>query len=437
MKLFGFEFRRTSDTGNRVVPTSLDWGQWLSFAGLGVMQPTDFHALVKAYKSWVYTCASKNSTSVAQAALRLFVAKPSKKMKLIVPTKAVEKDTLDYLLSDPAISSLGQVKKAVEIEEVIEHPFLDLMANVNSFMNRFDLWESTELFQELTGNAYWWVRDNGLKIPSEIWVLPSDRVRAVPGTKDEKFVKGYIYTVGTMMIPFDESEVIHFKFASPTSMLYGMSPLAGIADTYNINQKMDNYEAAVFKNMGVPAGFLETEQKVTDDEFKAWKKRWDETYGGANKQGKMGFLDRGLKFTKAQMTPKEMAYVIGRKLTKEQIMNAFGQSLGMFDANATRANSEMASYTYMRDAIRPRLVRLEQKMNEKLIPRYDKRLFVAFDNPVPEDKDRILKAREVHLKTGTTVVNEERAVLGMPPVDWGDVPFAMPRSEQGFGKEVG
>lgn len=435
MKILGFDItlsRSTTNSGNRVVPTDLDWGQWLSYAGLGVMQPTDFHALVKAYRSWVYVCANKNSTAVAQVPLRLYVAKSSRKMKLIVPTKAVEKDILDYLLANPAISSLEQVKKSVEIEEVVEHPFLDLMTDVNGFMNRFDLWENTELFLELTGNAYWWVRDNGFKIPSEVWVLPSDRMRVVPGTKDEKFIKGYVYTVGSVMVPFDESEIIHFKFASSTSMLYGMGPLAAIADTYNINQKMDDYEAAVFKNMGIPAGFLETDEKITDDEFKAWKKRWDETYGGVRKQGKMGFLDLGLKFKPAQMTAKEMAHVVGRKLTKEQIMNAYGQSLGMFDANATRANSETASYTFMRDTIRPRLIRSEQKLNEKLIPRYDKRLFVAFDNPVPEDQDRVLKAREVHLKTGTTIINEERAVLGKPPVDWGDKPFQMPKQNQGF-----
>ncbi len=432
MKIFGFDIKRSTNTGRRIVATDLDMGRWLSFAGLGVMQPMDFNSLVKAYKSWVYVCANKNSTSVAQVPLRLYVTKESKNTKLIVPTKKVDKKTLDYLHDNSVIASLGQVKKAVEIEEVTEHPFLDLMREVNNFMNQFDLWENTELFQELTGNAYWYVVDNGLGVPSEIWVLPADRVRIIPGQNSESFVKGYVYLVGAEKLEFTEEEVIHFKFPSPTSMFYGMGPLAAAAEAYNINQNMDSYEAAMFKNMGIPSGFLETDKKVTDDEFKAWKERWDETYGGVKKQGKLGFLDLGLKFNKAQMSPKDMSYVLGRKLTKEQIMNIFGQNAGMYDPNATRANSEMASYTYMRDTVRPRLLRFEQKMNEKLIPRYDPRLFVAFDNPVPEDQDRVLKAREVHLKSGTTIINEERNVLGMGPVDWGDKPYVMPKASGGF-----
>lgn len=428
MKIFGFEFKRLTNAGSQIQPTELDWGQWMSWAGFGVMQPTDFAALVKAYKSWVYTCANKNSVSVAQVPLRLYLTTSKGSKHKWPPTRKISKDCKDYLLSNPSVTSLKQVKSAAEIEEVTDHPFLALMLEVNGFMNQFDLWENTELSQELTGNAYWWVRDNGLGVPAQIWHLPPERMRPVPGNEDEKFVKGYVYSVGTKLIPFDESEIIHFKFASSTSMLYGMGPLAAVAETYNINQNMDNYEAAVFKNMGVPAGIIEAKKQISEDEFKVVKKRWHETYGGVGKQGKVGFLDRELTFKPAQMTPKEMAYVVGRKLTKEQIMNAFGQSLGMYDANATRANSEMASYTYMRDTVRPRLIRLEQKLNEKLILRYDKRLFVAFDNPVPEDQDRILKARKVNLETGTIVINEARSTLGMEPVEWGDKPFAMPKA---------
>ena len=430
MRLFGYELslKRPSTDGRRVIPTDLD-SMWLG-AGFGTMQPQDFGALVRAYKSWIYMCANKNATSVAQVPLRLYVAKPERGMKLIIPTKPIRKETSDFLRSSPGLANLDQVKKAVEIEEVLEHPFIDLMRNVNNFANRFDLWESTELFQELTGNAYWYVIANNFGVPSELWVLPSDRMRVVPGKGSEEFVKGYVYQVGTRMVKFDESEIIHFKFASSTSMFYGTGPLAAAAQDFNISENMDAFEAALFKNMGVPAGFLETDKKITDDEFKSWKTRWNETYGGVKRQGKMGFLDLGLKFKSAQMTPKEMSFVIGRKLTKEKICNIFGQSLGMYDANATRANSEMASYMFMRDTVRPRLLRIEEKLNEKVTPRYDKRLFVAFDNPVPEDQDRVLKARETHLKNGVTTINEERAKLGMESVEWGETPYQMPKAKE-------
>jgi len=39
------------------------------------------------------------------------------------------------------------------------------------------------------------------------------------------------------------------------------------------------------------------------------------------------------------------------------------------------------------NAILPRLRRIEQKLNEKMLPLFDDKLFVAFDNPVADDKE--------------------------------------------------
>ena len=104
-------------------------------------------------------------------------------------------------------------------------------------------------------------------------------------------------------------------------------------------------------------------------------------------------------------------------------MNAYGQSLGLWDKDSTRANAMVATESFMRDAIRPRLIRQEEKLNEKLTPRYDEKLFVAYDDPVPEDKDFKLKERESNLKSGYTSINMERESDHSSPVPWGDIPI--------------
>ena len=78
-------------------------------------------------------------------------------------------------------------------------------------------------------------------------------------------------------------------------------------------------------------------------------------------------------------------------------------------------------------AIRPRLIRRDEKLNEQLIPLYDPsgRLFLASEDPTPAERDATLKERELHLKYGVVTVNEVRGDLGLPPVPWGDVPKAV------------
>ena len=82
-----------------------------------------------------------------------------------------------------------------------------------------------------------------------------------------------------------------------------------------------------------------------------------------------------------------MAFLQGRKWTREEICNCYGVPISKLTTdNVNRANAESGDYSYMKDTILPRLKKIEQKLNEQLLPMYDDRLFCAFDNPVPADK---------------------------------------------------
>lgn len=376
--------------------------------------PSDLTSLLNAYKSWVYVCASRNAISVASYPLRLYVAKPAKS-KLLVQTRSISKETKKYLYS---ISHLDRyLRKAVEIEEVLEHPFLELMKKVNPFMNAFELKEMTDLHQELTGNSYWYILSNTAGVPVELWIVPPDKMKIVPSK--EEFLKGYIYSRGMDSISFDRLEIIHHKFPSPTSAYYGMSPLSAVTHAYNINENMNLYENALFSNMARPDGVLKTEQTLGDEGFKRLKREWKQEYGGTKKTGKTAILEKGLDYKTISLTPRELSYLAGRKVTKEEICNAYGQSLALYDKDANRANADNATYIFMRDTISPRHRRQEQKINEKLLPRYDERLFCAFEDCVPEDREFKHKVRNESVNKLITI-NEGRQEIGKEEVEGGD-----------------
>ena len=378
--------------------------------------PENYTSLLNAYKSWVYVCASKNATSFASFPLRLYVAKPSKS-KMLVETRPISKETKRFLYSKEMGHLDRYLRKAVEVEEVLEHPFIELMKNVNPFMNEFELKEMTCLNQELTGNNYWYLLPNNMGLPIQIWIAPPDKMKIIPSK--EEFIKGYIYKNGLNEVAFDKLEIIHFKYPSPTSTYYGMSPISAVTHAYNINENMNIYENSLFSNMAMPSGILTTELPINDQEFIRITNEWNQRYGGVKKTGKTAILTSGLKYQPITFSPKELSFLSGRKVTKEEIANAYGQSVALFDKDANRANSDNATYMFMKDTISPRHRRCEQKINEQILPRYDSKLFCTFEDCVPEDKEFKQKARTAGVNTYITV-NEIRQEEGKEDVEGGD-----------------
>lgn len=380
----------------------------------------DFAGLVERYKSWVYACANKNASNVAQIPLRLYVSKSAPK-SVRRQTKEVDKAMKDFIFASPTLQPW--TAKAIDIEEVVEHPFLDLMRNINPFMNGFDFRETVQLFLELTGNAYIYVLKGGLGTPAELWVIPSQGMKIVPSR--ETFIKGYVYGREPDRVAYEPDEIIHLKFPNPESVYYGKGPLAAAAAAADIKFAMDDYEAALFDNNARPDFALISEGGLTDDQIKQLRNEWSRLYRGRKKSGKPAVLAGGLDIKELSFSPRELGFLVGRKITREEVAGIFGVPQSkLVSADVNRANAEAGNYTYMQDTILPRLRRVEQKLNEQLMPMFDGRFFCAFDNPVPEDKEFILKERETNLKTLLTAVNEERAKMGLEPAPWGEVPIA-------------
>jgi HK97 family phage portal protein len=319
-------------------------------SGTGVFRPKNYAEMVEAYRSWVYACASKIASSMAKLKLRLYV------------------------------------RKGRDREEIFEHPFLDMLRNVNPFMNRFELLELTTIFLELTGNAYWYIAKNKLGTPAEIWLMHSQFVKVVPDKKE--FIRGYLWEMYGKKIAFSPEEVIHFKYPNPKSMYYGMGPLEAAAWGVDTNDYMQRYEAGLFKNQARPDGVLETEQSLNDPEFKRLQRMWVNAHQGVDKAGKTAILEKGLKYKAVQMSPRELGFLTGRKLTREEICAIFGVPLSKLGivTDVNRANAEANDYTFQKEVILPKGTRMQEKIDEKVLPMYDSKLSSEFENPVPEDK---------------------------------------------------
>ena len=386
----------------------------------GLTRPEDYESQVNNYKSWAYICVNKRATAKAQVPLRLYVAKTTKEKFRFTKTRPLTDEKMDFLSKNAGLTEF--LKKAVEVEEVISHPFLDLMKNVNPFMNRFSLIETSEIYSGLTGNTYWYISKNGTGIPAQIWVVPSHKVEIVPSKTE--FISGYLYNNGFDTILLKEDEVIHFKAPSPKSVYYGMGPLIAVADAYNNAIYGLKYEAALFKNMGRPDAVFTTEKPLSDTSIELLKKRIKDEHGGYANTGKMMVLHGGVKFESLSYKPTEIITIDGRRFGRDEIANAFGVPISKLTQEANRSNADAGNYSFQSDTISPMLRRDEEKINEKFMPMYgDNRLFAAFDDNVPEDKEFKLKERNENIKSAFSTINEERAKEGLDPIEGGDVAY--------------
>jgi HK97 family phage portal protein len=417
MNLFGIHITKAAKPQENRLLANLFW-RWLN--GREWAKANDETSLLNAYRSWVYVCASMNAATVATVPYKLYAAKGGKDKAFNVPVRKVHRKTQDAIFR--RMSNLPMVRKAVEIEEILEHPMLDLFARVNPFTNRSDLFEITDLHQELTGNAYWYVLKDTMGVPAELWTMIPDRVTIVPDSV--KFIARYDYRNGADKAPFDPEEVVHFKWPNPKDPYYGMSPLAAVADVYNINQNMNTYENAMFSNNARPEGFFTTEQEIDPITYERLSAELMETWAGIRNSGKTGLLSHGLDFKQVNFSPREMGFLQGRKWTKEEIWNAYNVPTGLMDQNANRANAEAAQFVYMKYGIEPRTRRMEEKINEKLTPMYDERLFIAFEDVVPEDKDFQLREDAALFGIGGKSQNEIRLDRGRDEFEGGNILYA-------------
>lgn len=405
-------------------PSLMDDSAWVNPRSWGEAlrrgkKPQTKEQFIGAFTSWVYICVKQNAQTVAGIPLRLYVAKPQKGTKFrTVKTKPVSRDRLKYLYRQSFLDSF--LTKAEEVEEITEHPFLDLMKNVNPYHNDRDLKEFTTMFLDLTGECYWLLAKARAKVggelinnPMQIYTIPSQHINPIPGKTLDKAIAGYLYKRGNVEVELKEDEVIMFTYPNPKSIFTGFSCIQGVADAVYILNQMDAFETGIFENRAKVGGILETTELISRQDRERMKTDFEQKQKGPKKAGSIMVLPRGMKYTRDAMTPMELNFIEGRRINAAEIALAFDIPPDLIMAEGvTYANMDVADYRHAKNGIKPRCDRYAEKLNEKLLPLYDEKLFCAFDDCVPENREQMLKERVEHVNAGITTRDEEREAIG-------------------------
>ncbi len=344
---------------------------------------------VRHYRQWVYAAVRAIAHRIAGTELRFYVRDAHR-------TRPLE---------DP------------------DHSVVRLFEQVNPCQTRFGLWAETITFLELTGNAYWYVAENGLGVPAEIWVMPSQYMRVVPDKRT--FVRGYRCSYGAQEVWFKRHEVVHLKYPNPVSPWYGRGPLQAAASSVDSHEKLKQAEWAAFDQGILSDLSLETDQQLTPAAAERLRTQLQQKFAGPDNAGRPIVLEGGLKAKPISLSPREMAFTQSARVLRDEILAIFGvpAAVAGLSEDVNRSVAEAMDAIFARYCVEPKLRMIEAQINQDLLPRFDRRLICRFAPVVPEDRAHERADMEANLRYGVTTINEERRRQGREPMSWGDRPL--------------
>lgn len=312
-------------------------------------------------------------------------------------------------------------------KELSEHPLLDLLKQPNSKQSGEAYITALTSHLLIAGDAFALEvsYDDGGE-PVELWTM---RPNTMTIAKDGREVGGYAQTVDGRKATFDAHRIMHWKKFNPLSDWYGMAPLRAAAlgiDTHNNSSK---WNLALIQNGGKPSGVLyqeDAEEVLTEAQFQTLKQQVDEQYTGAENAGRPLLLEGGLKWDRMGLSPSDMDWSGGKKLSAAEIATAFGvppQMVGVTDAQ-TYANYQEARQSLWEDTVIPTHRELLGELNRWLTPRFGDDLELKQDlDQVPALEAKRRAKFESIQKADFLSVNEKREAFGKDTVQGGDVIF--------------
>jgi len=416
-------------------------GQWLIDRGVKSVPPeivsgysTDAYAdvwnsqpapsddgLVKAYRGTAFACANLCAQGVAATPLRLYVTTGRGQARPKCPTRPVSSKAFKMLSGRASVSQ--KLVRSDDVEEVTEHVLVDLLDTVNAELDGFTLLELTDLYMEVVGSAYWWLPRNPLGVPDNIWILPAQNVS--PQYKNGKLV-GYEYGAGRDKAQYGVDDILPFHMPNLVNPYHeGLAPLRAAYESVHLEEQGRAFYQNLMDNQARPDVIIspkgEDGMQLGDAEATRLERRFQRKHQRANGQGSMVVSD-AIDIKVLTIPPKDAEAALMHGLTKEDIANAFGVPMSLLQTkDVNRANAEAGHYQLARNAILPRCRRLEQRLTQRFAMLFDPRLFLAFDDPVPESRELALTERSASLANGLISINEGRQELGREPIPEGDV----------------
>lgn len=383
----------------------------------------------------IFACAELNANLIASTPLHMYLRtrKGEPKSKTLAGyTRPITRSCWKNLERNPSLHRKLAGADEYTVEQVVDHPALMLLDNPtdeaeddSAAMSFYQLIKVTQLYLELIGRAYWYIKNGPLGTPAEIWVMASQYMVEILGGGGGPIIDYYQFGFGAEKTTYRPEEIVAFRMVDPHNpYVGGWSPLRACIEQTRIARKINATEQAVLDNAVNPKALFTP--RGSDDgygigEAEAERLQWklNTKFRAAGSGGIMVAENAG------QITPlfwpvRDLADLKQLELTATRIANAFSVPDTKLNRNAANLAAALtADYAHAVDAGVPRVHLMDAALNAFYLPKWDTsgRLFFAHDSPVPDDKVFQLEQTRVAGQFGAFTVNEIRKSCDMEPLD--------------------
>ena len=332
------------------------------------------------------------------------------------------------------------VKGKVKFEAVTpRHPLVKLLEKVNDEDTFFDLVFHTVGWLLLTGDAYIYEAKNGFGTPVELWPMPSQMVKVIPG--QDRLVDGFLVQSGTMgnfNVPRDwmiRLKNPNFDWAGDRRH-YGMPAIKAAAATIDLEDEMIGRQHYSFKNFATPSLFLKTEKNLQPAQVMQLWTDIAAQHGMMEQTGKPMILHSGLDLAgEVNRREKELDYTGSLDKTLEMTLATMGvprEVVGLV-GSSNRASAEAALLQFTKMTVNPLLKMLSEHFTQDLAKQFGEDIVIDLGPANVDSQDYILRAVTTLQKAGAITPDEARdMILRLPPLEgsYGDRPVIV----SGFGQ---
>lgn len=305
------------------------------------------------------------------------------------------------------------------------HPLLDLIHRPNPQQGQGRFFENLIAYLLLDGNSYILRAGTKNMPPDELYCLRPDRVKIIPGTVREPILS-YVYRVASTEVVFDPNEVLHLKLFNPLNDWYGLSPLQAASHSVDQSNQSKAWNVSMLQNGARPAGALATDLNVDDVQYVRLREMIEEQHQGFLNAGRPLLLEGGMKWEEMGLTPSEMHWIEGQKLSAREIAMVYNIAPELIGdpESKTFSNYGEAREAFYEENILPTLDWIRDDLNWWFGPAYNGGVYIDYNRDeieaLQEDRTKVFARNDASFKAGWITINDARTAAGLDEdVDYG------------------